>query len=221
MAIQIEQDVELSLTENLVPVTISVRQFDHNTRRIRCALFKGGTAFSVPADAVISCTGARPDGTIFQYDSGSAPSLVFREDGRVVFTVTSFITAQAGRFPVDVRLLSEKGDVLGTFSLTLKVERSAIQSEKLATLTLALFLAAVAGSILQVFTTDSGHFGLLCEDGVFFEEGSESSMVSTLEEGMVQCSIMDDGNITFETIDALGLVFETDDLGRLVVEYEG
>ena len=36
---KIYQEVELSLTENLVPTVVHVKQFDHKARKIRCRLY--------------------------------------------------------------------------------------------------------------------------------------------------------------------------------------
>ena len=38
-AVSIYQDIELSLTEHLVPPVVHVKQFDHMARKVRCALY--------------------------------------------------------------------------------------------------------------------------------------------------------------------------------------
>ena len=45
------------------------------------------------------------------------------------------MTEVYGRFPIDIYLLSDDGDVLGMFNLTLNVARAAITNRKIATLT--------------------------------------------------------------------------------------
>lgn len=119
MITSIYQEVELSLTENLIPVTVPVKQYDNRVRKVRCVLYNNSVQYSVPQDCIVACSGTRPDGTIFHYTSETASDLVFVESGAVVFTITTFMTAQAGRFPLDVVMLSTAGDVLGSFSLTL------------------------------------------------------------------------------------------------------
>ena len=118
MITSIYQEVELSLTENLIPVTVPVKQYDNRARKVRCVLYNNSVQYSVPQDCIVACSGTRPDGTIFHYTSETASDLVFVENGAVVFTITTFMTAQAGRFPLDVVMLSTAGDVLGSFSLT-------------------------------------------------------------------------------------------------------
>lgn len=148
MVTSIYQEVELSLTENLIPVTVPVKQYDNKARKVRCVLYNNSVQYSVPQDCIVACSGTRPDGTIFHYTSETATDLVFVENGAVVFTITAFMTAQAGRFPLDVVMLSTAGDVLGSFSLTLKVERAAINNGKIATYTYAGVVEAIRKGLL-------------------------------------------------------------------------
>ena len=39
MITSIYQEVELSLTENLIPVTVPVKQYDNRARKVRCVLY--------------------------------------------------------------------------------------------------------------------------------------------------------------------------------------
>ena len=67
--IKIYQEVELSLTENLVPTVVHVKQFDHLSRKIRCVLYSHCVEYQIPEGASASCAGTRPDGHLFQYSS--------------------------------------------------------------------------------------------------------------------------------------------------------
>ena len=149
---KIYQEVELSLTENLVPTVVHVKQFDHKARKIRCRLYSSSVEYAIPEGAIVSCAGTRPDGHLFQYSSETAPELVFIEENTVIFTVTDFMTAVFGRYPVDVILLDNEGDVLGTFSLTLRIERSAVGNGKIAAITYQKAVEAVAAGIYECFT---------------------------------------------------------------------
>ena len=100
------------LTENLIPVTVPVKQYDNKARKVRCVLYNNSVEYTVPQNCIVACSGTRPDCTIFHYTSETAPDLVFVEKGAVLFTITTFMTAQAGRFPLDVVMLSTEGDVL-------------------------------------------------------------------------------------------------------------
>jgi hypothetical protein len=216
---KIYQEVELSLTENLIPTAVHVKQFDHKARKIRCRLYTNSVEYTIPADAIISCAGTRPDGHLFQYSSETAPELITVEDNAVIFTITEFMTEVSGRFPVDVILLDNDGDVLGTFCLTLRVERSAVGNGRIATITYAKAVGAIAGGIRECFTTEDGYFGFLSDDGLGFETGSVSSTIDKLHETINNCSINDGGYLVFDTDDGLGLAFGTDADGRLVVQF--
>ena len=219
MVTSIYQEVELSLTENLIPVTVPVKQYDNKARKVKCVLYNNSAQYSIPDDCIVACSGTRPDGTIFHYTSETAQDLVYVETGTVIFTITTFMTAQAGRFPLDVVMLSAEGDVLGSFSLTLKVERAAINNGKIATYTFAAFLKAVRDGIWNLFIDSRGRFGFESDDGLGLSEKSESSSVERLCSEIVQASITDDGYLAFEEKNDLGMFFTTDEEGRLVVEY--
>ena len=209
MITSIYQEVELSLTENLIPVTVPVKQYDNRARKVRCVLYNNSVQYSVPQDCIVACSGTRPDGTIFHYTSETASDLVFVENGAVVFTITTFMTAQAGRFPLDVVMLSAAGDVLGSFSLTLKVERAAINNGKIATYTYAGVVEAIRKGLLEVYITDDGYFAVV----------SESSTIQKFIENLLNCTVTDDGYLAFTTEDGLKLIFSMDGDGRLIVEF--
>ena len=59
---KIYQEVELPLTENLVPTVVHVKQFDHKARKIRCRLYSSSVEYVIPEGAIASCAGTRPDG---------------------------------------------------------------------------------------------------------------------------------------------------------------
>ena len=85
---KIYQEVELSLTENLVPTVVHVKQFDHKARKIRCRLYSSSVEYVIPEGAIASCAGTRPDGHLFQYSSETAPELVFIEENTVSVTIS-------------------------------------------------------------------------------------------------------------------------------------
>ena len=73
MVTGIYQEVELSLTENLIPVTVPVKQYDNKARKVRCVLYNNSVEYTVPQNCIVACSGTRPDGTIFHYTSETAP----------------------------------------------------------------------------------------------------------------------------------------------------
>ena len=74
------------------------------------------------------------------------------DDGAVILTVTSFMTEVYGRFPIDIYLLSDEGDVIGSFSLVLNVARAAVKNGKIATLTYKQALEIILDWAVEVPT---------------------------------------------------------------------
>ncbi|MDO5546637.1 MAG: hypothetical protein Q4F81_12625, partial [Eubacteriales bacterium] len=107
--ITIQQAVDLSLTENLVPPVIHVKQYDHIARRIGCALYQDAVLYPIPDAAIVNCTGTRPDGNVFQYSTESDPDVLYVDKGTAYLSITEMMTANCGRVPVDMTLLDGKG----------------------------------------------------------------------------------------------------------------
>ena len=147
--LNIYQDVDLSLTEQTIPPVVHVKQFDHKARKVRCHLYSSSVEYTIPGNAILSYSGTRPDGSVFQYSNESAREKIFLEGNSVILVITDFMTMQHGRFPVDVILLDDDGEVLGAFSLTLKVERAAVSNRKIATATYAGVAHAVGKGIYE------------------------------------------------------------------------
>ena len=219
MVTSIYQDVELSLTDDQIPVTVHAKQFDNHTRRIRCALLDNSVQYTVPEDCIVACSGTRPDGTIFHYTSETIQDLVFVENGKIIFTITSFMTAQAGRFPLDVVMLDTAGNVLGTFSLTLKVEQAAINNGKIATYTYAGVVEAIREGLLEVCITDDGYIEVVSDDGLGLSDKSESSAVQKFMDQLLHCAVTDSCYLSFTTEGGLKLVFSMTDTGNPCIEY--
>lgn len=221
----IYQEASLSLTDYDTPVIVHVKQFDNKARKVRCSLTSHSEDWPVPDGIIVSCTGTRPDGAIFQYSSETAPDKVFTDNGDVIFTVTEFMTRVYGSMQVDVTMLSTDGEVLGSFTLILKVEQAAISSRKLSSLTYAGIVAAIEEGITGCFITEQpeyekdGYFGITSDDGLGLTKDSTSSTVEKLLGEILNCTITDNGHIAFETLSELGLVFSMDDEGHVIVEY--
>ena len=220
-AVSIYQDIELSLTEHMVPPIVHVKQFDHKARKIRCTLYANAVEYSIPANIILAYSGTRPDGRLFQYSTEALTNdKVDLIDNRLVITITDFMTEVAGRYPVDLVLLDSDGDVLGSFSFTLYVERAATGNRKILTATYASVAEAVRNGVFECFITDDGYFGINSDDGLGMSTGSYSDVVDRINEVLVETSINDDGYLVFETDERLGLVFDMDDAGHLTVDYK-
>lgn len=220
-AVSIYQDIELSLTEHMVPPVVHVKQFDHKARKIRCALYANAVEYSIPANIILAYSGTRPGGILFQYSTEALTNdKVDLIDNRLVITITDFMTEVAGRYPVDLVLLDSDGDVLGSFSFTLYVERAATGNRKILTATYASVAEAVRNGVFECFTTEDGYFGINSDDGLGITSGSYSDVVDRINAELVETSINDDGYLVFETDERLGLIFGMDDEGNLIVDYK-
>lgn len=213
------QDVDLSMTGQLVPPVVRVKQYDHKARKVRCTLYSNGLAFSPPDGAVLAYSGTRPDGKFFSYSSESSDYIIC-SDSTVAITVTEYMTNVPGRFPVDVVLMDGDGEILGAFCLTLYVEKSAVRNWKIAAGLYRAIAQAVGRGIYECFTTDTGYFGVRSDDGLD-SDGGESSNLLRIRDGLVKATITDTGCLRFTTDDNLFLRFGTDREGRIVAEYGG
>ena len=219
-AVSIYQDIELSLTEHLVPPVVHVKQFDHKARKVRCTLYANAVEYTIPTNIILAYSGTRPDGRLFQYSTEALTNdKVDLIGNKLVITVTDFMTEVAGRYPVDLVLLDADGDILGSFSFTLYVERAAAKNRKILTATYASVTEAVRNGVFECFTTEDGYFGINSDDGLGLGAGSYSDVVDRINAELVETSINDDGYLVFETDERLGLVFGMDDEGNLIVDY--
>ena len=164
--ITIQQAVDLSLTDNLVPPVIHVKQYDHGARRIGCSLYQDSILFTVPESVIINVTGTRPDGNVFQYSSETDPETVYVEDGVVYLTVTDMMTATRGRVPVDVTLLDGEGAVVGSFSFILRVERAALENQGLTQASSSGTVSRVAENMAVCSINDDGYLCIESDDGL-------------------------------------------------------
>ncbi len=219
-AVSIYQDIELSLTEHLVPPVVHVKQFDHMARKVRCTLYQSSVEYSIPTNVVLAYSGTRPDGRLFQYSTESLHNdKVDVMDNRIIVTITDFMTEVSGRYPVDLVMIDADGAVLGSFSFTLYVERAANKNRKILTATYASVAEVVRLGVYECFITEDGYFGINSDDGLGLGTGSYSATVERVNEVLVECSIDDGGYMNFETDERLGLVYDMDEEGRLVVYY--
>lgn len=219
-SVSIYQDIELSLTEHLVPPVVHVKQFDHMARKVRCTLYSNAMEYTIPTDIILAYSGTRPDGRLFQYSTEAVDNdKVDLVDNRLIITITDFMTAVSGRYPVDLVLIDADGDILGSFSFTLYVEKAAITNRKILTATYASVAEAVRLGVFECFITDDGYFGINSDDGLGLSSGSYSATVERVKEELLTCSIDDGGYMNFETDEKLGLVYDMDEEGHLVVYY--
>lgn len=164
--IMIRQDIDLSLTDDLTPVIIHAKQFDHMTRRICCALYVESALYELPDGVIVNCSGIRPDGEVFQYGSETAPTVVRAENGLVVLCVTEQMTACMGKVPVDVRLLDGRGAVLGSFSLVLAVGKAGVVNRDLVRASYSSTVSTIAEHMTECYINDDGYLVMESVDGL-------------------------------------------------------
>lgn len=221
-AVSIYQDIELSLTEHLVPPVVHVKQYDSMARKVRCTLFANNVEYTIPTDVILVYSGTRLDGRIFQYSTEALHNdKVDLIDNRLVITVTDFMTAVSGRYPVDIMILDSEEDVLGSFSFTIDVQRAAVKNRSILTATFASVAEAIRLGLYEVFITEDGYFGINSDDGLNLGNGSYSDTVDRVREEMLTTCINDNGYLEFETDERFGLVFSMDGEGHFIVEYGG
>ena len=153
-AVSIYQDIELSLTEHLVPPVVHVKQFDHLARKVRCTLYANAIEYTIPQNIVLAYSGTRPDGRLFQYSTEAVVNdKIDLIDNRLIITLTDFMTEVSGRYPVDLVMIDADGDILGSFSFTLYVEKAATKNRKILTATYAAVAEAVRLGVFEIFST--------------------------------------------------------------------
>lgn len=114
----ITQPFKLNLIPGGVPVRVPVSQYDAGSRNITFSLYQGETAFSVPAGAVVTCDGAKPDRKGFSY-------VVTASGSAVTVTVTEQMTAVPGEAECQITIRKD-GKVLGSANFLLAVEHAAL-----------------------------------------------------------------------------------------------
>lgn len=114
------QTVNLNLTPSGVPPIVHFKQYDTQSRTITCKVYDGTSAFSAPSGSTATIRGTKPDNTGFEYAATISGSTV-------TFTVQDQMTVLSGDIPAEIRIISDS-QVIGTISIILRVEPSALSS---------------------------------------------------------------------------------------------
>ena len=218
--VKVTQEIELSLTEVQIPPVVHAKQHDRRWRQIRCVMYNGASEYPIPENAIVAVSGMRPDGMVFQYSSDTAPDEVFLDGGTAIVTITEFMTAKFGRYPVDVTLLDGNGGVLGSFSFTLKVDKAAVGNGKIATITYEGMVTAILDGLVEVYLTENGELAIRTNDGLGIHEGYYSSAAQAVEQRMNSVSLDQDGRLCLETDSKLCMKFRMDGEGKLFARIE-
>lgn len=114
----IEQIYRIDMIPNGAPVVVHVSQYDTAARRLSFELYNGGVAYELPAGAVASIAGTKPDNTSFLYAmtvSGNLVSIDLQQQMALV----------AGDVPAEIQITGAEGKI-GSANFIIRVERGPI-----------------------------------------------------------------------------------------------
>lgn len=177
----ITQEIDLSLTDNLIPTVVHAKQYDHMGRCIKCSIYQDGELFSLEDGLVINVTGTRPDGNVFQYNSETDSDIVFVEDNTVCIQITDFMSADFGAVPVDVTLINESEETVGAFSFILRFEKAALQNAKLTRASFSGTLSSIIAGIVSCYITEDGYLCIESDDSIKMYFSMDDDCVLTMK----------------------------------------
>lgn len=114
----IEQTYRIDMIPNGAPVVVHVSQYDTAARRLSFELYNGGVAYELPAGAVASIAGTKPDNTSFLYAmtvSGNLASIDLQQQMALV----------AGDVLTEIQITGSEGKI-GSANFIIRVERGPI-----------------------------------------------------------------------------------------------
>lgn len=196
----IEQTYRIDMIPNGAPVVVHVSQYDTAARRLSFELYNGEVAYELPAGAVASIAGTKPDNTSFLYAmtvSGNLVSIDLQQQMALV----------AGDVPAEIQITGAEGKI-GSANFIIRVERGPIDensvisetdlpifehlvsdaqtasSEAQAAAKDAVDAAASVGDIVPASAGTPGQVLTKTEDGADWEDvgGSWGSIAGTLSD---------------------------------------
>jgi len=114
----VEQTYRIDMIPDGAPVVVHVSQYDTAARRLSFELYNGGVAYELPAGAVASIAGTKPDNTSFLYAmtvSGNLVSIDLQQQMALV----------AGDVPAEIQITGAEGKI-GSANFIIRVERGPI-----------------------------------------------------------------------------------------------
>lgn len=114
----IEQTYRIDMIPDGAPVVVHVSQYDTAARRLSFELYNAGVAYELPAGAVASIAGTKPDNTSFLYAmtvSGNIVSIDLQQQMALV----------AGDVPAEIQITGAEGKI-GSANFIIRVERGPI-----------------------------------------------------------------------------------------------
>lgn len=117
----IEQTYRIDMIPDGAPVVVHVSQYDTAARRLSFELYNGGVAYELPAGAVASIAGTKPDDKSFLYAmtvSGNLVSIDLQQQMALV----------AGDVPAEIQITGDGGKI-GSANFIIRVERGPIDED--------------------------------------------------------------------------------------------
>ena len=114
----IEQNYRIDMIPDGAPVVVHISQYDTTARRLSFELYNGGVAYELPAGAVASIAGTKPDNTSFLYAmtvSGNLVSIDLQQQMALV----------AGDVPAEIQITGATGKI-GSANFVIRDERGPI-----------------------------------------------------------------------------------------------
>ena len=117
----VEQTYRVDMIPNGIPLVVHVSQYDTEARTLIFELYKGDVAYEVPAGAVASIAGTKPDKTAFIY-----PMTI---DGNVVsIDLKQQMAIVAGDVLTEIQITNSSGKI-GSANFVIRVERGPIDED--------------------------------------------------------------------------------------------
>lgn len=105
-----------------IPPVITLKQYDKTTdsngKQLQFELYDGATLYEIPSGARATIRGTKPDLTGYEYECTFSGSVI-------TVNVSEQMTVCAGRHNAEIRITKDD-NILGTASVTLNIERSAL-----------------------------------------------------------------------------------------------
>lgn len=137
----IEQTYRIDMIPNGVPLVVHVSQYDTEARTLIFELYKGDVAYEVPAGAVASIAGTKPDKTAFIY-----PMTI---DGNVVsIDLKQQMAIVAGDVLTEIQITDSTGKI-GSANFVIRVERGPIDEDSVISETDLPLIAEAAKNIVD------------------------------------------------------------------------
>ena len=114
----VEQTYRVDMIPNGVPLVVHVSQYDTEARTLIFELYKGDVAYEVPAGAVASIAGTKPDKTAFIY-----PMVI--DDNVVSIDLKQQMAIVAGDVLAEIQITNSSGKI-GSANFIIRVERGPI-----------------------------------------------------------------------------------------------